>query len=223
MERHTGTHSTRQQKIIDGLAFAEELVELFKAGCRLRSDRVFPAVSHLLGHAVREIRNRLSDHIGALRPLPLDAGPRRVDRSQILRPVAPRWVEFISPLLAVDESREPSAQLAHVLVPRAELLQLDRLLTYEASVPNTVRARLEHDLEPLLAHISRARLNELVSSLLALEAHTAAHASGSRDRRDPAVAEQLWDDFEALLFELVGSSVWSYAALDAQIDVLNNL
>lgn len=83
----------RQKEMVQTLhKFAPELAKLYYAAVRLLADRQNPARVYLVSHCVREIANRLPDHL-----LDVPIKRTRVEYRDHLDRIAPRWEELPPP------------------------------------------------------------------------------------------------------------------------------
>jgi hypothetical protein len=155
--------STKQERILATLrGDVPEIARMYEAGLRLIADDSFPARVYLVGHAMREIMNRLPDHYD----IPM---PSQVPYHNVIAGVSSKWKASVRPAIEVAASA-PMAQLPVYSVPAEIVVELDRLIREHdesAGMKRDARIRLlaSHDVpgaapaypEPVIKQWSESR------------------------------------------------------------------
>lgn len=113
--------SAKQERVLVTLRReVPEIATMYEAGLRLIADEAFPARVYLVGHAMREIMNRLPDHYDIPQPDP-------VQYHDVIARISPRWKNSVRPTLDSVASG-PTTRLPEYPVPAEVAFQLDDLI-----------------------------------------------------------------------------------------------
>lgn len=111
----------KQQRIMIALSKeAPEIAKLYEGGLRIIDQEESPGRVYLLGHALREIRNRVPDHFD----IPT---PARVPYSDFFVRISPHWKTAVRPRLETT-AEELTTQPPLIAIPIEVAMELDELV-----------------------------------------------------------------------------------------------
>jgi hypothetical protein len=99
----------RRVRMLAGLAFAPRICEIVRGGLYLRNHLEVPGRQFLLGHAVREIRNRIAEYTAAFFNETLPS----ITRAEEIANVSQEWLRDVSPLY-INASEHPDVELTEI-------------------------------------------------------------------------------------------------------------
>jgi hypothetical protein len=205
--------------MLAGLAFAPRICEIVRGGLYLRNHLEVPGRQFLLGHAVREIRNRIAEYTAAFFNETLPS----ITRAEEIANVSQEWLRDVSPLY-INASEHPDVELTEIRMSVATFRRFDQFMRDHAELNRKLIDRTAAGLMPLRPFVPPEVFDAAARKLVKLKAHKVGHIG---DVSQPEVPEQtvndLWDRLEAILFDLYGSPAVLEATDDRIAKELNAL
>ena len=219
-ERSLPQFTEAQLRIIESLEPAGEIARVFEAGARIRNEPSFPARGYFLGHAMREILNKLPDYYEGGVDTQDDLTAQVSYSAEQTEALWVNWSE------AVDVHLQPSAEITapvstDIVITRALALEINAFLRSRVA-----GGKAKQRLIAFLAKFQKtdpAFMVDIAEGLLRLEAHGLAHVPKPEKVRDEAEVIEKWDHFEGILLGLCGERHRRYAEIATELDEWNSL
>jgi len=210
--------------ILEALRSTRPLCDLFESGARMRNDDTFPARQYMIGHAMRELINRLPDYYPDDDRVPhADAPDRRYKASDAIRMLAAKWRTDVRPSIeqlapANAENVEPNASIGVA----AEIVRtIDAIVAYEDSVPSYRRTRFVRFLAVLHDGPYPFGFDDVANGFLDIDGARHAHVPRPDGLHPEEATIAQWDAFEEMLFGVIGPRHEVYADIDRRVEQLN--
>jgi hypothetical protein len=216
--------SPRQKVILDGLKAAGALTTVFESGARMRNDETFPAREYMIGHAMRELINRLPDYYSSDDHPPETDVPNRKHRcSNAIQSLSENWRVDVRPSISLltEKIGEGTPGEETIPIPAKIGKVVDAMVAYEDSVPGYRKRRFVRFLATLQDNKFAIGLDEVADSFLRIDGDKHAHVPAPDKPRIAAETLAVWDSFEELLYAIFGPRHEIYRRIAKDVDRLN--
>jgi hypothetical protein len=216
--------SARQKVILDGLKSAGALTTVFESGARMRNDETFPAREYMIGHAMRELINRLPDYYSSDDHPPETNVPNRKHRcSNAIQSLSDNWRVDVQPSISplAEQIGEGTPGGETIPIPANIAKVIDAMVAYEDSVPEYRKRRFVRFLAILQDNKFAIGLDEVAGVFLRIDGDKHAHVPAPDKPRIAAETLALWDSFEELLYSIIGPRHEIYRRITSDVDRLN--
>ena len=211
-----------QIRIIESLQPAGEIAKIFEAGARIRNEASFPARGYFLGHAMREMLNKLPDYYeGAASAADAQEEPERFNAEQI-NALSISWSETVGGHIEPSEDAPAPAETTEIAIPFSLALEINAYLLAEARVDKSRRERLTSFLAGF-QKTDPAFMADIAKGLMRLEPDKLAHLPMPEKLRDETEAIDKWDQFERILLGMCGPRHQRYAEISQEVVQWNAL
>lgn len=212
----------QQHRIIGALQPAGEIARVFQAGAQIRNSKTFPARGYFLGHAMREILNRLPDYYeGAASTVDVTEEIRKPSSQQI-NALWTSWSEAVGGQFATSEGTPVPIATDDLSIPFSIASEINSYLLTQVSVSRSRRERLTTFLA-IFQNTDRVFMADIADGLMRLEPDRLAHVPKPGGLRDEAESIEKWDHFERILLGLRGARHERYPEIIKEVDEWNSL
>jgi hypothetical protein len=214
-EEDDGARDQRRAAILEGLRDVPHLPSLFAAAIGLRHQDGNPARRYILGVAIREIRNKLPDLLDPVEQF------QRSNPSAILLTLLRNWIDNVRPQLSDLGLPGATDGAAMINLPLPLASELDRAFQDVESVRTRQIDRLVRWMKNRGTPGSDADLTLSAAGLLKPNADEYVHVPvGPEAPAEDAILAD-WDQFEVVLFSIVGRPLVRLAHVDDDLTFWN--
>jgi len=210
-------YGPRQERIALALSeVSDELAALYRSGLWILANEAMPARVYHLGHAIREIQNRLPNHLGI-------PGKPLVEYSTTLNAIQRPWEIQVRPLLVMAAVNPGPDDAVSVALPRDLAVRIDHLVREHESSATTRREMYKQMLASRDVPGRAGIPDKVVAAWMQMRPNRFVHV-GEAPGATPSWADcqKLWSHLEDLLHALLAPQPAAMDEIDELLDEANS-